>query len=64
MKKDTTFGELIRAEAKKCYGDDFEFDKCTIEREIVGTDDKGEFLWDYVITFEIIHNECVDEQLS
>ena len=31
-KKDTTFGEMIEKEAKKIYGNDFEFHKCIVEK--------------------------------
>lgn len=31
-KQDTNFGELILSEAKKVYGDDFDFTTCVIEK--------------------------------
>lgn len=52
-KPDTNFGEMVLAEAKKLYGDDYVFDKCTIKHEVVSwssCDDEPEY--GYLVTFE------------
>jgi len=46
-KKDTNFGELILSEAKKIYGDDFDFNTCVIEKHC---DDTGIY---YVVTWDM-----------
>jgi len=32
IKEDTTFGELLNLAFKRCYGDDFEWERATISR--------------------------------
>lgn len=52
-KSDTNFGEMVLAEARKLYGDDYVFVKCTIEREIMRwTEPDDEPEYGYIITFE------------
>ncbi len=61
-KPDTNFGKMVLAEAKKLYGSDYVFEKCTIECEVMWwTDPDGEPEYGYIITFETSLIEDIEE---